>query len=131
MNAVSSHELRKFGLMMAFVVMGLIGLAYPLLFDKTLATIPFVIGTPFLFLALTKPSWLKWVYTLWMKIGHVLGYINSRIILGIIFFIMITPIGIIMRLVGNDPMNKCYNKNAATYRKKITPPSIKHMEKPF
>jgi hypothetical protein len=52
--------------------------------------------------ALTVPGWLAPLYKTWMAFGHVLGWINARIILGIVFFVVVTPIGLIMRLSGKD-----------------------------
>ncbi len=49
---------------------------------------------------------IKPVYIVMMKVAHVLGWINSRILLGLIFYIMITPTGIIMKAVGKDILNK-------------------------
>lgn len=130
-STVTPLELRKFGLMMAFVLMIIFGLALPLALGKSLPVLLWGIGSLFLVLAVIKPSLLKLVYVAWMKFGHVLGWINTRIILGVIFFVMITPIGLIMRLFGNDPMNKCYNAKLSTYRKNVKSPPINHMEKPF
>lgn len=130
-STVTSHELRKFGLIMAFVLMGIMGLAIPLSFGKPLPSLPLAIGSIFLLLAFVKPAFLKFVYIAWMKVGHILGWINTRLILGIIFFIIITPMGLIMRLLGNDPMNKKYDLRRLSYRKKVSSPPINHMEKPF
>jgi hypothetical protein len=52
--------------------------------------------------ALVYPRLLAPLYKGWMKFGHVLGWINARIILGLVFFVMVTPIGLIMRLLGKD-----------------------------
>ena len=46
-----------------------------------------------------------------MKLGFVLGWVNSRIILGIIFIFVLLPIALIMKLSGYDPLNKNKNKN--------------------
>jgi len=52
--------------------------------------------------ALICPRLLAPLYKGWMKFGHVLGWINARIILGIVFFLLVTPIGLVMRLFGKD-----------------------------
>jgi hypothetical protein len=66
-----------------------------------------------------------------MKIGHVLAWINTRIILGIVFYGLITPMGIIMRLFGWDAMRRVLARDAKTYRlvRQARPPS--HMTRQF
>ncbi|MFI4937116.1 MAG: SxtJ family membrane protein [Candidatus Berkiellales bacterium] len=74
---------------------------------------------------------LKMIYDLWMKLGHVLGWINTRIILGIIFFTLITPMGVMMRIFKKEILQLKINKLAPSYRKKVLAQSIQHMEKPY
>ena len=56
---------------------------------------------------------------------------NTRIILGVIFFVLITPLGAIMRRFGYNPMARGYDKSATTYRRMTPERPIQHMEKPF
>ena len=123
--------LRKFGLTLSFVFLGIFGVVLPFLFKKPMAMWPFVVGGIILVPAIVQPLLLKVIYTPWMKLGTVLGFINTRIILGVIFFALITPIGLLMRLCGNDPMNQKYNKSLKSYRKLTPPQNASHMEKPF
>ena len=53
---------------------------------------------------LAWPRVLRPLYTLWMKLGHALGWINARIILALVFFLFVTPTGFIVRLLGYDPL---------------------------
>ncbi|MCI0557030.1 MAG: SxtJ family membrane protein, partial [Nitrososphaera sp.] len=64
-------------------------------------------------------------------IGHVLGWINSRIILGFIFYVMILPIGLIMRLFGRDPMRRRFENRASSYRVQSKNQPNDHLERPF
>jgi hypothetical protein len=66
-----------------------------------------------------------------MRFAHLLGWINSRIILTIIFYFLILPIGIIMRLLGNDPMRRELDEKTSTYRVPSETPPKEQMEKPF
>jgi hypothetical protein len=124
-------ELRKFGFMMAGVLSLGFGLLLPLLLSKPIPVILWEISLFFLLFGWLKPAWLKPIYQIWMKIGHGLGWINTRIILGVIFFTLITPIGFIMRFFKQDPLYKCYDPNTISYRKNITRRPINHMERPF
>ncbi len=54
--------------------------------------------------ALVYPKGLAPLYKAWMAFGHVLGWINTRAILGLVFFVIVMPIGLVMRLFGKDPL---------------------------
>lgn len=49
---------------------------------------------------------LKHVYQGWMWVGHIMGWVNTRIIFGILFYGVVTPMGLVMKLTGRDPMRK-------------------------
>jgi hypothetical protein len=53
-------------------------------------------------LGLLTPRLLTPLYTAWMALGHVLGWINARIILGLVFFVVVTPTALLMRLTGKN-----------------------------
>jgi hypothetical protein len=63
------------------------------------------IGAVLLLLGLTQPRLLKWPSAVWWKFAMVLGYINSRIILTVAFAVILTPLGLIWRLTGRDPLS--------------------------
>lgn len=54
--------------------------------------------------ALVYPKGLAPLYKVWMTFGHALGWVNARAILGLVFFVIVTPIGLVMRLFGKDPL---------------------------
>ena len=60
---------------------------------------------------------------IWFKFGIILGKIISPFIMGIIFFLVVTPIGIIMRTLGKDLLNLKYNKNNSYWIEKSGPKS--------
>jgi hypothetical protein len=62
------------------------------------------IGAVLLILGLTKPWLLKYPSAAWWKLAMVLGYVNSRIILTVAFAIILTPLGLLWRLTGRDPL---------------------------
>lgn len=62
------------------------------------------IGAVLLILGLTKPSWLKYPSAAWWKMAMALGYINARVILTIAFVLVLTPLGLLWRLIGRDPL---------------------------
>ena len=89
---------------MGFAFPFLIGWILPLIGGHSFRTWTLFISIPSLILAITKPGLLLYPYKAWMKLGHILGWLNSRIVLGIVFLIVLQPIALIMRSFGNDPL---------------------------
>nr|MDJ0832323.1 SxtJ family membrane protein [Gammaproteobacteria bacterium] len=114
---LDNQGLRKFGITTGIIVALLFGLALPWLFDaQSLPLWPWIISGLLWAPALIYPRILNPVYRGWMKIGHALGWINSRIILGLVFYVMVLPMGLIMRLFGKDPMTRKLDQSVSSYR---------------
>lgn len=123
--------LREFGLATAGIIAVLFGLFFPWLFDKSIPLWPWAIAGALAAWSLVHPASLNPVYHGWMRIGLGLGWVSSRIVLSTLFYLMFTPVGWVMRMRGYDPMNRDFDRSAASYRKisKRRPPQ--HMERPF
>lgn len=65
-----------------------------------------VIGAPLLVLGVIYPTLLKWPSALWWKVAAVLGFINAQVILTILFALVLTPIALLWRLLGRDPLTR-------------------------
>lgn len=128
---LNNSEYKKFGLIVGIITAGVFGLLIPYWKHKLIYEIPLYLGISFLAIALLIPQILKYPYIVWMKIGAVLGWINTRIILGIIFFTLFTPIAIVFKIFGKDLLSKKLDKSSNTYRVKSQEREIKHMERPF
>ena len=63
-------------------------------------------------LGIAAPRFLDPVYRAWMAVGEGLGWVNRWILLGIVFYGVLTPMGIVMRLAGRDPMRRRFNVRA-------------------
>jgi len=74
------------------------------------------------------PRALAPIHTGWMWVGHVLGWINTRVLLSIVFYGLITPIGIIFRLLGKDAMRQAFAQDSQTYRVMRQPRPRSHMK---
>lgn len=126
----TTKTLRSFGLLVGaiFVCIGL----WPLLWRaqplRLWALLP---GGVLLSLAVVWPSSLALVYHYWMKLGETLGWINSHIILGVVFYLLFTPIGLFMRLRGRDPMRRTLAPEAESYRVVRQPRDAGHMRHQF
>jgi hypothetical protein len=94
---------RSFGISVGTV---LLGIAAFLIWRGriTLAEIFGAIGAVLLVLGLTRPMWLKWPSAVWWKFAMVLGYINARVILTVAFTLVLTPMGLLWRVIGRDPL---------------------------
>ena len=77
--------------------------------------IPFSISIIFLILGLLNSKVLTPLNKLWFKFGLLLGAIIAPIVMGFIFFLVVTPIAFIMRLIGKDLLKRKYNKLSKTY----------------
>lgn len=127
----SKQELRKFGLVMAGFISLLFGLTLPFMSNNSTPLWPWRVASVFLIVSMVHPTLLNQIYKLWMKIGHVLGWINTRIILAVLFFGILTPVGIVMRLLGKDPLLKKLDPNLTSYRVKCKPIESNEFERPF
>ena len=121
MDEIKISSNRSFGIVF-FIVFLLIAL-YPLLKGNDLRIWSLVISFIFLILGLINSKILTPLNRLWFKFGLLLGKFISPIIMGIIFFIVVTPIGIIMRLFKKDLLNLKFNKKETYWIDKKGPKS--------
>ena len=112
---------RSFGLVF-FVVFLLISI-YPFLKDGDIRLWSLIISIIFLFLGLLNSRVLSPLNKLWFRFGLLLGKIISPIIMGIIFFLVVTPIAIIMRLFKKDILNLKFKENNTYWIDKTGPKS--------
>tara|TARA_S200000501_G_scaffold181013_1_gene170459 strand:- start:2417 stop:2806 length:390 start_codon:yes stop_codon:yes gene_type:complete len=103
---------RSFGLV--FFVVFLIISFYPIINDESIKIWPLIFSIIFLILGIFNSSLLNPLNKIWFKFGLLLGAIFSPIIMGIIFFFVVTPIAFIMRLLQKDLINLKFN-NDSTY----------------
>ena len=121
MDEIKISSNRSFGIVF-FIVFLLIAL-YPLLKGNDLRIWSLVISFIFLALGLVNSKILTPLNRLWFKFGIFLGKIVSPIILGTIFFLIVTPTGLLLRLFGKDVINLKYNKDNSYWIKKTGPKS--------
>ena len=121
MDDIKLSSNRSFGIVF-FVVFLLIAL-YPLIISGEIRIWSIIISFIFLILGLLNSKILTPLNKLWFKFGIFLGKIISPIILGIIFFLVVTPIGLIMRLLRKDVLKLKYNNNKSYWIEKSGPKS--------
>ena len=116
-ETISKKQLREFGLLIGFGFPLLIGWLIPSFTGHEFRQWTLWVGFIGLIIGITSPRLLYYPYKFWMKLGLTLGWVNNRIILGLVFIIVLLPISVVMRLIGYDPLrNKL--KEEKTYREK-------------
>lgn len=127
---VQPQQLRSFGLLVGGVF-SIIAL-WPLVIRQEDIRVWAILVAGVLILgALVAPVFLRPLFVGWMKVGHVLGFINTRIILSIGFFLVFTPIGLIRKMMGKDSLHRKLEPNQSTYRSPRQPLAGDHMKKQF
>ena len=129
--AETPKALREFGLIMAGMLVLMFGIVLPWLFSFTTPYWPFIAAFVFVVVALLKSTLLAPVNRIWLKLSGVLGWINTRLIMGLMFFFLIVPMGLVLRLLGKDPLSNELLKDAKSYRVISKVRSKEHLEKPF
>ncbi|MDX1606568.1 MAG: SxtJ family membrane protein [Candidatus Competibacterales bacterium] len=124
-------ELRRFGLILGCAIALVAGLLLPWLWSLNWPVWPWLVASVLVFCSLAFPTRLRSLYRFWLKFADVLGWLNTRLLLGLVFFGLFLPIGLLMRLCGKDPLAKQFNPAAKTYRTDKAPRAPDHMEKPF
>ncbi len=94
---------KSFGISVGIVLLLIAGF---LVWRERLATAQVMggIGAVLLVLGLVQPRLLKWPSAVWWRFAMILGYVNARIILTVIFTIVFSPLGLLWRIIGNDPL---------------------------
>ena len=106
-------ELRNFSILM-FIAFGILGgLIFWMRGDTGLVF--FGIGSALLICGLTIPKLLFYPYKVWMKLSLILGFLMSHLILLLLYYLILTPIGVVMRMSGKVFICKQFDKNEITY----------------
>ena len=128
----SNKKLRDFGLLTGAILAILFGVLLPWLFDHSIPIWPWVVATILSFSALLQPYFLRPIYKVCMTIGQALGWVNTRIILCVLFYIIFLPVGLFMKLIGRDPMARKLNRAEKTsYRISSHAKNIEQMKEPY
>ena len=121
MDDIKIGSNRSFGIVF-FIVFLLIAI-YPLINQGEIRVWSVLISLLFLILGIINSKILTPLNKAWFKFGIFLGKIISPIIMGIIFFFVVTPIAFLMRILKKDLLNLKYNKNSSYWIEKTDPKS--------
>jgi len=123
--------LRKFGLTTGAIVAGLFGIFFPWLLEAGIILWPWVIFGLLSIMALIAPMSLGPVYQGWMRFGLFMSRFTTPLIMGLVFFIVITPVALIMKLIGRDPMARKLAQDQTTYRVASQKAARETVERPY
>ena len=121
--SIAKNQLREFGFLIGFGFPIFIGWIIPAFGGHAFRGWTLSIAIPFLILGILKPRLLLFPYKGWMALGLALGWINSRIILGMVFLVILQPIALVMRLTSYDPLRE-KKSNQKSYREVVKDKSI-------
>jgi hypothetical protein len=131
MDAAKRNELRQFGLLTGSLIAILLGWFFPWMRGHSYRAWACVTGGVLVISGLLYPPVLKYPYAAWVALGDFLGWINSRVILTALYFIVVTPLGMVSRMLGRDSMTRKYDPEAQSYRIISRPRPIDSLERPF
>ena len=126
----SKKQLRHFGLILGLLLPLVFSLIWPWLHQTSSPAWPILVGSLFVAIGLIAPEKLQQPYKLWMLLGHCLGWINSHLILGLIYLLVLQPIALIMRLLGHDPLRRSFKPELNSYREICVDKTV-NLEQPF
>lgn len=126
----SRGELRNFGLLVGGIFALLFG-ALPLIRHQHPRLWPFVLCAVLWIAAVFVPALLRPVHKWWTRLGQALGWFNTRLVLSVMFFLLVVPAGLVMRLLGRDKLALRFDPEAESYRISSRQRSPQSMEKPY
>jgi len=127
---LDARGLRRFALTVGGIVAGLFGILFPWLLERPIPRWPWVLSVVLIAWGLTAPASLRPVYRGWMALGLLLNKVTSPLVMGAVFFLAVTPMGFLRRLMGQqlpirpDPAMLSYRRPS----KKARPEDL---ERPF
>ncbi len=124
--------LRRFGLTTGLIIVVLFGAIFPWLFGAKFPLWPWILFAVLALVSLVAPNGLQLVYRLWMRFGLIMSKVTTPLIMGLVFFLVITPAALVMKMIGRDPMNREVSANEKmSYRIESHKAKSHNIERPF
>lgn len=128
----NTEELKQFALSMSWAFPAFFSLLLPWLFNYNIQYWPLGVSVCLLLLWLLKSQWVYYPYKVWMSVVGVIGWINTRIILGFCFYFLFMPIGRLMKLLGKlDYQDKITPNKTSNYHITTSKTDSRNLENPF
>lgn len=123
--------LRNFGLTTGAMIALIFGLFFPWLLNVGFPLWPWLFFAVLATVGLVAPASLRVVYRVWMRFGLMMSRVMTPLVLGIVFFGVLLPMGLIMRMFRDDPMARTIDDDAESYRVMSLKSPSKNLERPF
>jgi O-antigen/teichoic acid export membrane protein len=128
---LDAKGLREFALVTGSILAVLFGILLPWLFDLAFPLWPWIVALVLVAWGLVAPSTLGPVYRTWMRFGLLMSKIMTPLVTGLVFFLVITPVAFVMKLIQRDPMARTLKTPQQTYRVMSTKAPRSKMERPY
>lgn len=128
---LDANGLRKFAFSTAAMIVVLFALLIPFVLGFSFPLWPWIGAAVLAVWGAVAPATINPVYKVWMRFGLIMSRITTPIILGLVFFLVFTPIALVMRLFGRDALQIKKDSAVSTYRVASSNPPKQKMEKPF
>ena len=123
--------LRQFGITTGAIAAGLFGVFFPWLLEAGFVLWPWVLCGLLALMGLVAPMSLRPVYQVWMRFGLMMSRFTTPLIMGLVFFLVITPVALTMKMLGKDPMKRKLAQDQTTYRVTSSKTARERLERPY
>ena len=123
--------LREFGLVTGGTFAGLFGLFFPWLLEVSFPLWPWALFAVLALAGLLVPEALRPVHHWWMRLALMISKVTTPLFLGMVFFLVFTPIGLFMKIFGKDAMHRKIDDTIISYRVASKGSAPEDLEKPF
>ena len=130
-GGINTIDLKKFGLMAGLILACLFGLLLPWLKHYSFPYWPWLVAVVLILVAVVAPRMLQPVYCTWMRFGEMMNRVTTPVIMGIVYFLIITPMAFVMRARGRNLLGLDYDQTLDTYRVKSRIRTKESMKRPF
>jgi predicted membrane protein len=130
-DGIDRKELRKFGIVGGAIISILLGCLLPTVRHHELSRWPWIVAMILWVWAIVAPATLNIVYRNWMRVGHILGWVQTRILLSLVFYLIVVPMGLIKQAFTKNSMVNGYDLELSTYRLQSRMRTKESMENPF
>ena len=112
----TARELRSFAFTTGAVVAVLFGLLLPWIWDFSYPRWPWIFFAIFAVWGLVAPESLRGIFHGWMRVGRLVSKVTTPLLLGAVFFVVLMPVGLLLRLIRHDPLNRRFDASSESYR---------------
>ncbi len=130
-DEIDRKELRKFGIVGGAIISIIFGCLLPIIRHHELSRWPWIIAIILWVWAIVAPGTLKIVYRSWMRVGHILGWVQTRVLLSIVFYFIVLPMGLTKQTFNKSSMVNCFDVELSTYRLESRIRTKESMKEPF